>query len=81
MGQHPTVVHWAANRHRQDLLAEAAADRRTTATGRSNRAFARLAQTLGHSVSVVVSRLVDEFEPLPGPRSAGAGRLPAWMRA
>ena len=81
MSQHPTVVHWAADRHRQEMLAEAATDRRTPGTGRSAMAFTRLAQHLVRAIASVASRLVDEFEPLPGRQHASAGRLPGRMRS
>jgi hypothetical protein len=70
MNTHPTIVHAAADFRRQALLREAVDDEltkptgmRTTGTGpckACRRAIAWLAR--------VVSRILDDFEPRPGPR-------------
>jgi len=75
MSQHPTVVHWAADHHREALLADVASDRRDTPVGRRKTGSANIARTLFTSIAAAVSRIVDEFEPVPGPRSASARRL------
>lgn len=80
MSQHPTVVHWAADLHRQELLVEAATDRRTPGIVKSKSAFTRLTRAVILSIAAAASWFVGEFEPLPGPRPASAGRSPARLR-
>jgi len=70
MIQHPTVVHWAADHQRQELLAEVVSDRRTTPRKRRKTASGNAVRTLFTSIAAVVSRIVDDFEPGGGPRSA-----------
>jgi hypothetical protein len=77
MNTHPTIVHAAADLHRQALLTEAAHDwhmtptrGRTTST-RPGRACRRM---VAHIVAVI-SRVIDDFEPVAGPVSPDRGRL------
>ena len=82
MAPHPTVVHAAADLHRQALLSEAIADQRTTATrvvpqgvGLGSRAWRRMVARLAGAIS----RVIDDFEPRGAhPRTTATGR---WMRS
>ena len=69
MNTHPTIVHAAADLHRQALLTEAADDRRTTPT--SDRTTGtrpgRACRHLVARIAAVISRVIDDFEPSPGP--------------
>ena len=79
MNTHPTTVHTAADLHRNALLSEAADDWRTTPT-REGTKGAGPGKTCRCTVAwfaKVLSRIVDDFEPVPGPDSPDIGRLPA----
>jgi hypothetical protein len=81
MAPHPTVVHAAADLHRQALLSETIADRRTTQTREVpegvgiGRAWRRMVAWL----TGAISRVIDDFEPgAAHPRTTATGR---WMRS
>ena len=77
MDPHPTVVHAAADLHRHALLREAADDWRTTPTRdrttgtRPGRAYRRMVAR----IAAIISRVIDDFEPVPRPISPDMGRL------
>jgi hypothetical protein len=77
MNSNPMIVHAAADLHRNALLREAADDRRTTPTRvRTNSAGpGKVCRRVFAQVAAVVSRVIDDFEPGPGPRSPETARL------
>ncbi len=72
-----TIVHAVADLRREALLAEAASDRRTT-PGRASAGGSGVRRSIGRVIAcatAVVSRIVDEFEPTPGPTASDPGRM------
>jgi hypothetical protein len=81
MNQHSTVVHWAADHHREWLLADAASDRRFPRDNRRPMTPTRVARMAVTTIIAGISRIVDEFEPGPGRYPASAEPVPERMRS
>ena len=77
MNTHPTIVHAAADLHRQALLTEAADDWRTApASDRTKGVGVRTTcRRVVARIMAILSRIVDEFEPIARPISPDMGRL------
>jgi len=73
---HSTIVHAAADLHRHALLTEVADDRRTTPanprTPGSGLGTAR--RRMVDQIAAVISRIIDDFEPMPSPLAPGPKR-------
>ena len=76
MNPPPVIVHAAADLRREAFLAETAHDRQTAPPRTTTRDRRRLAIVRGTAarVAALVSRIVDEFEPLPGRASLSEGQ-------
>jgi hypothetical protein len=71
MYTHPTIVHAAADLRRQALLREAMDDGRMRPSGVRMRDTGRW-KICRHTIAwlaTVLGRVIDDFEPRPGPRS------------
>ena len=70
------IVHAAADLRREALLAETAHDRQTEPPRQVTRHRSRLSivRVTAARVAALVSRIVDEFEPLPGRASLSEGQ-------
>ena len=77
MNTHPTIVHAAADLHRNALLTEAADDWRTMPTSvRANHAGpGKACRRIAARIAAVVSRVIDDFEPRSVPIPPHAGPL------
>ena len=77
MNTHPTIVHAAADLHRNALLTEAADDSRTTPTSvhTTSAGPGKVCRYIVAQIAKTVSRVIDDFEPGPGPRSPETRRL------
>ena len=73
----PTTVHAAADYHRQALLIEAVEDWRTASTSvRSKRnGPCMVCFRIVAKIAAIVSRVIDDFEPAPGPLSPRTNHL------
>ena len=83
MNAPPTIVHAAADLRREALLAEAASDRHTTprrASARASRVRRFFSGMVAWSAAVV-SRIVDEFEPIPGSSPPDADQIEPLARS
>ena len=70
MNTHPTIVHAAADLHRQALLREAADDGRTKPSGvrKTGTNPWKICRCAIAWLATVLSRVIDDFEPRPGAR-------------
>jgi hypothetical protein len=76
----PTIVHTVANLRREAMLVEAmSAGRATPVSGRTTRSRTVI-RGLVTCISAGISRLVDEFEPVPSPTDLTRGRLETRLR-
>ena len=82
MNTHPTIVHAAADLRRRALLTEAADDWRTTPTSVRTKSAGpgRACRRMVARIVAVISRVIDDFEPVPGPGRPDMGRLGTRMR-
>ena len=82
MTQQPSIVHAAADLHREALLTEAKQDRRTVpASARTQRAGpVRACRRLVACGVALLSRIVDDFESLPPSDSPITERLGTKIR-
>ena len=71
MAVHPTFVHAAADLRRQALLREAAMDLSTAPTNMRGKRTGpgTVCRRMVAQIAAVVSRVVDDFEPSPGPHA------------
>jgi hypothetical protein len=83
MNTHPTIVHAAADLRRHALLSEAADDWRTTPSSGPKKSTGpgKVCRRMVVQIAAVVSRVIDDFEPGPGPRSPETARLGSRMRS
>src|SRR5918994_2354160 len=82
MNTPPTIVHAAADLRRHALLSEAADDWRTTPTSlpKKSAGLGKVCRRMVVQIAAVVSRVIDDFEPVPGPGCPDMGRLGTRMR-
>jgi hypothetical protein len=70
MNTHPTIVHAAADLRRQALLGEALDDGRTkpASVRRMDKNPWTICRCTIAWLATILSRVIDDFEPRPGPR-------------
>ena len=76
MNAHPTIVHAAADLRRQALLGEALDDGRTkpASVKRMDSSPWTICRCAIAWLATVFGRVIDDFEPRPGPRPRGSLR-------
>lgn len=76
MTQHPTIIHTVADLRWRAYLTEAAEATRGAPgpTSPIFRRWIRPVQRAGDRVAAIVGRVVEDFEPTPGRRTAQAGQ-------